>query len=196
MPTTPGEGCLSGVTAEAHAIIQILQDTTAVEILERPSAEHVLRILPRYNIAHFACHAVSKRNPADSHLLLVKDILKDILISEEVDQLRVKDIAALKVPAARLAFLSACSTANNGSLELLDEGTHIVSSFHIAGFVHVIGTLWSSHDEACQKMAVDFYSELRKMDDVAVSYRAAVMRLMKRKPLQPCYWAPFIHFGA
>ena len=60
----------------------------------------------------------------------------------------------------------------------------------------MIGTLWPSQDQACQKMAVDFYSALGRTDDVAESYRTAIMGLMKQKPSQPIYWAPFIHFGA
>ena len=187
MPTTPGESPLS-VTEEADQIKHQLQNFSTVEILEMPTAEHVLKAIPRYNIAHFACHGVSSINPADSHLLLLKE--------HEVDKLRVKDIAALMLPAARLAYLSACSTANTASPKLLDEGTHIVSSFHIAGFSYVVGTLWQSDDEACNKMAVDFYSMLSQTDNVAVSYRAAIMGLMEQKPLQPLYWAPFIHFGA
>ena len=116
--------------------------------------------------------------------------------TEEVDELSVKNIAELNLPSARLAYLSACSTADSTSKDLVDEVTHIVSSFHIAGFPHVIGTFWPSEDDACEKMAVGFYSALRKTDDVAVSYRTAMMELMKQKPLQPMYWAPFIHFGA
>ena len=196
MPTTPGESSLSGVIAEADGIKHSFGGSK-LAILERPSAERVLQLLPSYGIAHFACHGVSKINPADSHLLLLKQSIPHAgLTTEEVDELRVKDIAALKLPAARLAYLSACSTAQSTSSELADEVTHIVSSFHIAGFVNVIGTLWPSQDLACQKMAVDFYSELSKTDDIALSYRTAIMGLMKEKPSQPTYWAPFIHFGA
>jgi len=147
MPTTPGESSL-GATEEAAEIKHNLRGFSAVEILERPAAKCVLQALPHYNIAHFACHGVSSINPADSHLLLLNER------TEEIGELRVKAIAALKLPAPRLVYLSACSTANTASPRLLDEGTHIVSSFHIAGFVHVIGTLWPSDDQACQKMAV------------------------------------------
>jgi len=189
MPTTPGESSLSA-TNEADEIKHSLQDFSTVETLERPTAEHVLQVLPRYSIAHFACHGVSLRNPAESHLLLLQ------AHTEDVDKLCVKDIASLKLPKARLAYLSACSTADSQSPGLIDEVTHIVSSFHIAGFSHVIGTFWQSEDEACQKMAADFYSALRETDNVVVSYHTAIIGLMKQKPLQPLYWAPFIHFGA
>ena len=189
MPTTPGATPLSA-TKEADEIKHSLRGFVTVEALERPAADHVLQALPRCNIAHFACHGVSSKNPAESHLMLVKEC------TGEVDRLSVKDIAALKLPNAKLAYLSACSTADCTSRDLVDEVTHIVSSFHIAGFPHVIGTFWPSEDEACRKMAVGFYSALRKTDDVALSYHTAIMELMKQKPLQPMYWAPFIHFGA
>ncbi|KAF8416573.1 CHAT domain-containing protein [Tirmania nivea] len=186
MPTTPGAGPLSGVIKEADGIKNSLQNLSTVEVLEKPTAECVLQALSSHSYAHFACHGVSSRNPADSHLLPVK--------GTDVDKLRVEDIAALKLPAPRLAYLSACNTAN--STTFMDEVTHIVSSFHIAGFVNVIGTLWPAEDEACHKMAVDFYTALRKTDNVAASYRNAILALMKQKPAQPLYWAPFIHFGA
>ncbi|KAF8432049.1 CHAT domain-containing protein [Terfezia claveryi] len=196
MPTTPGARSLAGVTEEMNGIKESLRHFSRVETLERPCAERVLQALPNYSIAHFACHGLSDFNPANSHLLLLKESTPHGHRMEELDRLRVNDIAALKLPKARLAYLSACSTAESPSERLSDEATHIVSSFHIAGFSHVIGTLWRTNDQACQKMAVDFYSMLSKTDDVAVSYRFAIMGLMKEKPMQPLYWAPFIHFGA
>ena len=189
MPTTPGEDPLPSVRAETDGIKHILRDFSQVVTLEMPTAKRVLEVLPNYGIAHFACHGISEANPAESHLLLLKEHI------EEVDKLRVKDITSQKLPLARIAYLSACSTAESVSPTLVDEVTHIVSSFHIAGFVHVIGTLWPSQDVACRKMAVKFYSTLSQTDDIAVSYHTAIMRLMKEKPLQPLYWAPFIHFG-
>ncbi|KAF8456980.1 CHAT domain-containing protein [Terfezia claveryi] len=188
MPKTPGASPL-GVAKEANEIKYSLRDLCTVETLEEPTAKCVLQALSGYSIAHFACHGVSSINPADSHLLLLAG-------TGDIDRLRVKDIAALKLPVARLAYLSACSTASNTTPELADEVTHIVSSFHIAGFINVIGALWPAQDEACQKMAAEFYSTLSKTDNVIVSYRSAVLRLMEQKPLQPIYWAPFIHFGA
>ena len=201
MPTTPGESSLSDATKEANKIEYHLGDsstvnTSTVDTLERPTAKRVLEALPGYSIVHFACHGISSSNPANSHLLLLKESISDDgSCIEEVDQLCVNDIAALKLPTARLAYLSACSTADSASSELVDEVAHIVSSFHIAGFSSVIGSLWPPEDEACQKMAAEFYSMLSKTDDVAASYHHAVLELMKQKPSQPMYWAPFIHFG-
>ena len=140
MPTTPGAGPL-GATKEADEIKHSLAGFSTVEILEKPTAECFLQALPSYSITHFACHGVSSVDPIDSHLLLVKaSKSSDGLSTQEVDKLCIKDIAALKLPVARLAYLSACSTAHT-SPHLADEVSHIVSSFHIAGFTNVIGTL-------------------------------------------------------
>ena len=95
----------------------------------------------------------------------------------------VKDIAALKLPAAaaRLTYFSACSTVNSTS-KLVDEVTHIASSFHTAGFINIIGTLWLAEFEACHEVVAEFYSTFSKTGNVAVSYHNAITELMKQKP--------------
>ncbi|RPB20527.1 hypothetical protein L211DRAFT_852246 [Terfezia boudieri ATCC MYA-4762] len=120
MPTTPGESSLINVTKEADEIKHRLRNFSIVETFKTPTAGRVLQALPGYSIAHFACHGVSSINPAESHLMLLKEFVShDGLFTEEVDKLCVRDIAALKLPAARLAYLSACSTANSTSPNLV-----------------------------------------------------------------------------
>jgi len=80
-----------------------------VEILETRTTECILQALSSCSIAHFAYHGVPSIKPVDSHLLLAKGI-------GEVDMLRVKDIVALKLPAARLAYLSMLITNRQSSL--------------------------------------------------------------------------------
>ena len=144
MPTTPGACVLSGAAQEAEELAKYsLRSRSIVDILERPTVERVFEVLPAYSVAHFACHGISSSNPADSHLMLLKG-------TGGVDMLRVKDIASPKLPALRLTYLSACNTANTTTL--IDEATHTVSAFHIAGFINVIG----HEGEACHKMATDF----------------------------------------
>ncbi|KAF3317577.1 hypothetical protein TWF173_010345 [Orbilia oligospora] len=59
-----------------------------------------------------------------------------------------------------LAYLSACSTSNNNAEELYDEGLHLVTSFQLAGFRHVIGTLWDVSDEYCVDAAKAIYETI------------------------------------
>jgi len=113
-----------------------------------------------------ALHGACSINPADSHLLLLKG-------TGDLDRLRVKDIAALEFPL------------NNTAPEPADEVIHIVSSFHISGYINVIGTLWPAQGEACHSMAADFYCTLSKTDDVAISYHSVVVKLMEEKPSPP-----------
>ncbi|KAF5853716.1 hypothetical protein GGP41_006497 [Bipolaris sorokiniana] len=65
--------------------------------------------------------------------------------------------------AAFLAYLSACSTGpnNNTSTLLVDENIHHISSFRLAGFRHIVGTLWDVQDEYCVDTARVFYGTLR-----------------------------------
>jgi CHAT domain-containing protein len=53
----------------------------------------------------------------------------------------VHDVSELKLERVRIAYLSACSTAENKAARLRDEVIHIVSGFQVAGFAHVIGYL-------------------------------------------------------
>jgi CHAT domain-containing protein len=61
---------------------------------------------------------------------------------------------------AEIAYLSACSTAQNKATRLSDEVLHVVSGFQVAGFRHVVGCLWPSEDMVCVEVAKSFYARL------------------------------------
>lgn len=42
----------------------------------------------------------------------------------------------------------------------MSESIHIASVFVVAGFSHVLATLWESDDYACRQVAWEFYSHL------------------------------------
>jgi hypothetical protein len=69
-----------------------------------------------------------------------------------------------------LGYLSACSTGANEAERLVDEGIHLVSAFQLAGFRHVVGTLWEVSDKHCVDVARVLYETMRDegMTDVAV----------------------------
>jgi len=138
MPSTDGQAPLPGVTTEVNGILETLpMQAFRSKVLERPSSHQVLEELPLNKVMHFACHGVSdKHDPSNSRLLLNNS------------ELSVRDISRVNTEAAQLVYLSACSTAENPSRKLANEVIHIASGFLLAGFSHVLATLWESQD-AC-----------------------------------------------
>ncbi|MFD0508936.1 CHAT domain-containing protein [Streptomyces chiangmaiensis] len=78
-----------------------------------------------------------------------------------------------------------------------DEGLHLASRFLLAGYPHVVATLWPIADRAAPQVAARFYAEL--LADVGtVPARAldrAVRSLRATCPDRPSLWAPYIHVG-
>jgi len=69
-----------------------------------------------------------------------------------------------------LGYLSACLTGANEADTLIDEGIHLVSACQLAGFRHVVGTLWEVSDRHCVDVARVLYETIRDegMTDVAL----------------------------
>ena len=122
----------------------------------------------------------------------------------------------MSLDQAQLAYLSACSTAENSSQDLIDEVIHIASAFQLVGFPHVLGTFWEADDDAANCIARVFYTELarnleaspdgRDQDAFAYALHHAVgalrvgqvengMRPKKKPNDNVITWAPFIHLG-
>ncbi|WKT54200.1 Tetratricopeptide-like helical domain superfamily [Fusarium oxysporum f. sp. vasinfectum] len=198
MPTTPGAlwPDLPGVQEEKSQLIDMASDHLPITHLELPSAENVVESLRNCCIAHFACHGDTDHlDPSKSGLILQNQ--------GEEDRLTVQKVSELNLRNARIAYLSACSTAENKAARLLDEVIHVVSGFQVAGFPHVIGCLWPSIDRICVDVAGRFYVSLLRgktdcWDDreVASALRVAVMEVRKTELRMPLVWAQFVHFGA
>jgi hypothetical protein len=209
-----------------------------VQELLQPSVRSVLAQIPRSDIVHFAYHGFSDpKDPSRSHLLLQRNSGDDDDGNDGggggrggpiVDRLTIarlaKAVAAQPATSsaggARIAFLSACSTAEVKARELGDEGLHLASAFQVAGFASVVGSLWAVDDEVCIALAEGFYRRLLRGEEkggkgsgkegvkgkveeglgnsgrVAEALRYAVMRLRARYPESPFAWTPFVHFGA
>lgn len=124
-------------------------DTPADQI---PTKANVLEHLSGCAIAHFACHGYSDpADPSQSRLLLH---------DHRHDPLTVAALAPLTLDHVQLAYLSACGTARMTDGSVLDEAIHLASAFQLAGFPHVIGTLWEINDNAAVEIARYFYSSL------------------------------------
>jgi CHAT domain-containing protein len=146
----------------------------------------VLDALPRHAWAHFACHAVSAADgAADGHL---------VLHDNATAPLTVADIARLRLAHADLAYLSACDTGvpEEG---LGDEALHVAGACHMAGFRHVIATLWSVRDTLAPAVADDFYATLGASGTAALALHHAVCNLRAAHRDSPAVWAPWVHVG-
>ncbi|GAA2425405.1 hypothetical protein GCM10010255_79170 [Streptomyces coeruleofuscus] len=190
MPTTPGmDAPLAGAGLEADLLKALLPASLH---LSAPTSAQVMTHVADYPIVHFACHALC--HPTDpSHSML-------LLADHEGAPMTVRRLNTLLLQQGRLAYLSACSTAATAADFLLDEAIHLTSAFQLAGFPHVIGTLWQVNDAAALRVATAFYGHLAQAgtgpDDVALALHKTVRDLRDRYPKLVSTWAAHLHTGA
>jgi CHAT domain-containing protein len=83
---------------------------------------------------------------------------------------------------------------------LPNEAVHIASVCHLAGFRHVVGTLWSVSDRVSVDLTASFYAAVTT-DGVPDSGRCAealhhvVRDLRRRWRNHPSVWAAYVHVG-
>jgi hypothetical protein len=207
MPTTPGvPGRLHHVPAEAERLhsrlplpVQLTEPGTPSQdsiagSQGMPTKANVLALLPSCPIAHFACH--SRSDPADPSRSLL------LLHDHESDPLTVASLAPVKLDQAQLAYLSACRTAVTVAPELIDEAIHLTSSFQLAGFPHVVGTLWEIDDAIAVDIADSFYASLQagsgtmETGNAARALHDAIRAARDKLPGFPSLWAAHLHAGA
>ncbi|MCJ1312225.1 hypothetical protein MMC25_005899 [Agyrium rufum] len=173
--------------------------------LPQPSAADVLREVPQYHFLYVFSHGVSDaRDPSKSHLIPLKEHpihSKDPIFA---DLLTVSDIASTYVGSdAFTAFLTACPTAETHKPTLVDEELQIGNMFQLAGFPHVIATLWSAYGFMCPDFSETFYRSVCRLmefepldnDLVNIATSMAVLSLMKEAMYEPLLWAPFTDMG-
>ena len=205
MPTTPDmpDGAdLAHVPAEAKMLEERLPNPT---VLSEPLSTDdtarqlatkaaVLSELPGRAIAHFACHGYTDpADPSQSRLLLH---------DHRHYPLTVAALASVTLDHAQLAYLSACNTARATDPRLLDEAIHLATAFQLAGFPHVVGTLWEINDASAVEITDTFYAAMTNPDGTLDPHRAAralhhATRAQRdRWPAVPYLWASHIHAGA
>ncbi len=215
MPITPGlpeDGRLRFADAEATMLQARLPDPVLLRepapadgpvdpTRPMPTKANVLEHLPECAIVHFACHGASNStDPSKSQLLL----------HDHADNpMTVASLGPIALDQARLAYLSACRTAAIDTAALLDEAIHLTSAFQLAGFPHVIGTLWEIDDQIAVTIADLFYTALQTdsgldTDRAAWALHRAVRRVRDGHGLPapfdrrraPLLWAAYLHAGA
>ena len=190
LPLTPGQQDLPAATREADAFARrftnALQlcgpDATAGAVAE------ALKGCPQ--LAHFACHGIQDiSNPSAGYLALYDGALA------------IGEISGLRLEETELTFLSACETSRGG-VELADEAITLAAAFGLAGYRHVIGTLWSISDELASDVAEHVYQALTQpgrsgiqADKTAAALDAAVLAARQYCKDEPWLWAPYVHIG-
>lgn len=192
MPTTEEAPALPCAAAEVESLRELVPDTTVLSGPEATS-ERVLDALASHGVAHLACHGVTEmREPAASRLLLH---------DHHTRPLTVEMVSALELSHAELAFLSACGTSLV-NLEVADEAVHITGAFQLAGYRHVIGTLWPADDATAVHLTRATYAGLTRggttpprTEESARALHDAVRELRERYRASPTLWAGHIHLG-
>ncbi|MFC1405171.1 MULTISPECIES: CHAT domain-containing protein [Streptacidiphilus] len=147
----------------------------------------VLDHLPDCAVVHFSCHGrADPDSPADSFLRL------------HDGPLRFADIAGQDLPKAWLAFLAACETAVPGE-ETEDEAIHLCSAFQLAGFPHVIGTLWQVLAETSADVTLAVHTALQQpgtpVPPALAVHRAVHAARDVYADAGPIAWGGHVHFG-
>ncbi|MET0131979.1 MAG: CHAT domain-containing tetratricopeptide repeat protein [Kibdelosporangium sp.] len=194
MPTTPGMAePLPHVSAEATEVCRrvpgstLLSNVPGTGFSGLATKSNVLFHLDSCAISHFACHASSHADPSQSGLLLD---------DHQSDPLTVSSLAPSGAGLAQLAYLSACQTAFTPAIELVDEAIHLPSAFQLAGYAHVVGTLWPVNDAVASFVAADFYAGLGDTSDSARALHHAVRGVRDDIPDVPSLWGAYLHTGA
>ncbi|MDR6319255.1 CHAT domain-containing protein [Actinoplanes couchii] len=184
MAETPGATPLPQAGREAAAVA----DLTGATVLREAGATAgaVRAALPRHPGVHFACHAVADPADPSAGRLLLHD--------HREQALTVREIADLDLDLARLAVLSACETSRT-TAHLPDEALHLASSFQLAGYPEVVGTLWPVNDRIARAVAVDLYRGLQAGSGAAEALHAATERCRATYPDTPTLWAAYVHSG-
>ncbi|MFE9612226.1 CHAT domain-containing protein [Streptomyces sp. NPDC006012] len=180
-PQAPGAAPLRHAAADAQALAGLFPRTTVLTG-ESATKQAVLRELTGHTWAHFACHTRADLLGITANELVLQD-----------GALSLPDISALSLDA-ELAFLAACGSAA-GSYHLADEAHHVASSFQLAGFTHVIATLWEVADGDATEFTSAVYGHLADGVPPAEALHRVTRDLRERYPRSPWLWAPYVHLG-
>lgn len=164
MKTTPEHSRLHFADKEIIELIPICKEMAHTPIEPGHTKQDIMSRLPLCRIFHFAGHGYTDATDPSQSSLLLKDWKSDRFTVSSLFDLNLKSRSPF------LAYLSACGTGEVVDERFYDESIHLISAFLLAGFRHVIGTLWEVNDEICVDMARITYLGMKdgNMTDEAV----------------------------
>ncbi|MGW4051770.1 CHAT domain-containing protein [Streptomyces sp. NPDC004779] len=195
-------GSRGGLAVSTAALPRLFTGPGSVSLPEAEATRaNVLERLGDHAVVHFSCHGRAvPDDPAASHLRMADG------------PLRFTDVARLDLRRARLAFLAACETAAPGG-RFADQAIHLGSAFQLAGFSHVIGTLWEAYSGVASEVTATVYALLAGPGDEDDGVSGAgwaegsaspaealhqAVRLVRDSAFPnrgPLAWAPYVHVG-
>ncbi|KAL4746547.1 CHAT domain-containing protein [Aspergillus terricola var. indicus] len=164
MEHTPRSPRLEFAGEEIEIIHDLCKSMGLDPIRPREYKQNVMSCLPQSKIFHFAGHGYTdSSDPSKSHLLLMDGKDDPFTVANLLEM-------NLRKHSPFLAYLSACGTGRIGDDRFVDESIHLISAFQLAGFRHVVGTLWEVNDEICVDIAKITYETMvsEHMTDEAV----------------------------
>jgi CHAT domain-containing protein len=198
MPTTPNQNILPFIKSEIEELRNLFSEASIdITVMQNRTKKEVCSELPKYAIAHFACHGYSADDPSQSSLLL------------EDASLTVSDLVSLNIEAAKLAYLSACHASVTRDFRLLDESINLSSIIQLSGYPSVVGSLWQITDSHSAEVAKDVYAWILEGGSGVDTQRSGeglhkAVRILRDKTRihfrstmrnDPLVWAPYIHVG-
>jgi hypothetical protein len=155
LKTTPEQAQLDFASDEVDVVLAVCESMGMQRVPAQPYKYNVAAALEACNVFHFAGHGdTHPTEPLHSRLLL-EDWKQDPFTVASLLETN------LDSKAPFLAYLSACGTGQILDENSVDESIHLANAFQLAGFRHVVGTLWSVDDELCVDMARMTYEYLR-----------------------------------
>jgi hypothetical protein len=153
MEHTPGNDELPFAPAEIATVREFCATASITPLEPGLRNQDVESHLPGSTIFHFAGHgATDARDASNSRILLADGALT---VSRLLDM-------NLAQQHPFLAYLSACGTGRIRDKGSVDESLHLMHAFQLAGFRHVVGTLWEVRDELCVGMARLVYKGMKE----------------------------------
>ncbi|KAK2729491.1 TPR domain-containing protein [Colletotrichum kahawae] len=155
MPTTPDMRSLKHAASEIDAVKEGCKSRGIGYMQAAGKHKNVLAALSSgCKVFHFAGHGDTHSiDPLQSRLLL-EDWQSQSLTAGSLLEINLKEKAPF------LAYLSACGTSQILDDRSVDESIHLAGAFQLAGFRHVIGTLWEVDDGLCVDTAKLTYEGL------------------------------------
>ncbi|EXL64729.1 hypothetical protein FOPG_19016 [Fusarium oxysporum f. sp. conglutinans race 2 54008] len=165
MQYTPEQTLLQYARDETTAVQAVCKSMGLLYTQPQPYKKEVSLALEASRIFHFAGHAgAHPTDPLQSRLLLADWKHDPLTVASLLD-------TNLSSKPPFLAYLSACGTSKIQDEGSIDESLHLASAFQLAGFRHVVGTLWEVNDKLCVDMARITYEFLAEkgINDASVS---------------------------